>query len=464
MAVDNGFSWLFYAFSGMEYNEEINNWLEQLLKIPNIEPQDRQIIEYTLESAKEGNTYPSWSYYEVSCHYTTPSYKYSLGEVGRAFTNIVEFYRRRRVIDSIYTSAAETNTSDELLQELATIMSEMGESSEYALDLRSRLYRWDYSDEIKRPLSSGIKLGVPEIDDLTNGFQGGNIVTIGGFTGHGKSISCLSVLYKAAAKGKKCAYVSLELPMNTVWLMMEARYMYETKGIHLNSQDLLHHKISGDRLEQIKKHEEQWHRDVRDNIIVVDESFFSKETFMDTARLRSMWKMFDEVLGGLDLIVLDHVGQLNLMYLERGRGLGNDIIVKLRQSILTYVNSAGEQPVMVFAAQTNRQGMMRAKRNGGHYDLTALSDLNEIERSSSYVCFIYTDEESSQSQQCKMSLAKHRFGAPLPEPVVVSFLPGVLTIGETVEAMSLTDDFGDMDGVDFGGGGLSADLNAILDL
>lgn len=460
--MDSSFSIYFYSCANKNSHTDMDNWLEQFLKIPNLGRDDREVLQYTLEASREGGFYPPWDYY--SKFYSVPDHTYNIGELAAQFPRIVEFYRRRRMIDDITTSMSTTGTTAELSMALQKLLDDLGGDSSSALSLRSRLSRWTYTMEILRPYSAGIKLGIPEIDDLTNGFQSGNIVTIGGFTGHGKSQMCLSTLYKAASQGKKCVYVSLELPANSVWLMLETRYMYEVKGIHLNSQDLLHHKVSGDRLEQIKKFESSWESDVQKNIHIIDESFFSKEVFMDTDRLREVWSVLDADLGGLDLIVIDHVGQLDLMYTERGQGLGNKIIVKLRQSLLSYVNSEGNQPVMLFAAQTNRQGFKRAERNGGRYDTTALSDLNEIERSSSYICFIFSDGESCQSQQCKVCMTKHRFGAPLPEPVVTTFLPGVCTIGETIEAMSLTDDFSTLDGASFGGSGLSDDLNGSVDV
>lgn len=457
--MDGNFSVFFYSCANKASHPEVNNWLTQFLKLPNLANDDKTLLQYTLDCAAVG-AYPPWDYY--SRYYTTtPDHKYNLAELGVAFKSIVEYYRRQRIVRQLMETASMTDDSESMLAQLREVL-----ASDHGLgvegDITDGLGIWTYTDEMARPLAEGIKLGIPEIDDLTNGFQGGNVATIAGHTGSGKSISVLSTLYKAASKGKKCLYISLELPVKTVWLMLEARYMYEVHGIRLNYSELLHHKLSGDKQAKVASFEEEWRSTVGKNICIVDDTKFPQNVLMDVGLIRKRWEAFDSYLGGLDLICLDHVGQLQLLYQERGVGLGNAIIVKLRQSIVSYVTSTGDQPCLLFACQTNREGWYRATKNGGLYDLRAISDLNEVERSSSYVTFIFTEPTASETQECKYCMLKHRFGAPLPTPVVASFLPGIVTVGETMENVTLTDEFAGMDGMEFGGG--SGDLTSVIDI
>ena len=86
--------------------------------------------------------------------------------------------------------------------------------------------------------------------------------------------------------------------------------------------------------------------------------------------------------------------------------------------------------------QTNRQGLQRAQRRNGKYDLQAISDLNEVERSSFYCIFMYTSDDMKLLQETKIMLLKHRLGALVTEPVSISFNPAVFVVGETVETVS----------------------------
>lgn len=457
--MDSNFAVFFYSCAGKKAHVEINNWFTQFLKLPYLDKGDRGLLEYTLECAAVG-AYPPWDYY--SRYYSVvPDHKYNIGELGVAFRRVVEYYQRQRLVRQLMEVASTTDDSAGMVAKLREVLADSDGGSDDA-ELIERLTCWSYSDELKRPLVEGVKLGVPEIDDLTNGFRGGSVATIAGFTGSGKTISVLSTLYKAASKGKKCVYVSLELPVKDVWLMLEARFMYEAHGIRLNYTELLHHKLSGDKQSKVLSFEDDWKSTVAKNICIVDESFFPKEVFMDVESIRQRWALFEKVLGGLDLICLDHVGQLQLLYQERGVGLGNAIIVKLRQSIMTYLNGSGELPALIFACQTNREGYDRACRHKGLYDLRAISDLNEVERSSAYVVFIFTEATASETQECQYCMIKHRYGAPLPTTVVAPFLPAVVTVGDTVESITLSDEFAGMDGMEFGGG--SGDLGSVINI
>ena len=83
--------------------------------------------------------------------------------------------------------------------------------------------------------------------------------------------------------------------------------------------------------------------------------------------------------------------------------------------------------------------------------MQAISDLNEVERSSSYVLFMYTSDDMKVVQETKISLSKNRLGSVTTEPITTSFNPSVCVVGSTIEKIEITDDiFGGMDQFDFG--------------
>ena len=228
--------------------------------------------------------------------------------------------------------------------------------------------------------------------------------------------------------------------------------MYSVMGISLNSQDLLFHKLSGDKKQKVLAAEGDFKRDICQNVLVVDTSIFTQDVMTDVSRLRQLYQTLCRVMGGLDMIVYDHVNQLDLLFQgKNGTGLGNQILVKLREAGKTSPGVGGILPSTIFAVQCNREGYKRARKRGGVYDMTAIGDLSEVERTSSYVVFLYADEMSGETQEFKVMMAKHRLGRILPEPVTVSFLPGVCCIGESVEMVSFDGDFAAM-GDAFGGG------------
>lgn len=445
-----GFEVFFYKCAGHKSHPDFDDWFTRFLELPNLSSQDRTILQYTLDCSAVG-IYPPWDYY--SRYYSAPDHQYNLGELGVAFLDISDMYRRMALMGTVTAAGTESlrfkDYREELKKAIAATEDEVSDLSDI------KFTKWDFAEEVKRPYTEGIKLGVPEIDDLTNGFQSSTIASICAYTGQGKSTLCLSSLYKAARSGRKCLYVSLELDPNIVWLMFQTRFLYEEKGLSVNSQDLIFHKLSGDKQAAVLASNDEFHKLVGDNITILDLSTFTKGVFMDPSKIIAVYEATSKYLGGLDIICYDHITQLNALFVERGQSLGNTIIVNLRAAGLSYTNQANVHPVTIFAVQCNRQGFTRAGRRNGQYDLMSISDLNEIERSSTYCIFLYTPPDLADAQETRVCMLKHRLGRVLPEPVTTQFLPGVLLVGSNVENISYEDEFAaisDGGGV-FGGGG-----------
>ena len=164
---------------------------------------------------------------------------------------------------------------------------------------------------------------------------------------------------------------------------------------------------------------------VKPRLKIVDEALLSKQFISDYQFIKVVYADLAEKLGGrLDLVVYDHVGQIELMHPEKG----NATLRNITSAGKSFMNSDGSFPVTLWACQTNRTGYERALRRQGKYDLLAIGDLNEVERSSSYVIFLFKENEAVV-QELKITMAKHRFGALIPEPVSVAFNPAVYTVG-----------------------------------
>lgn len=453
----------FFVCAGHSAHPDFDSWFGGFLKIPNLSALDRSVLEYTVSCSESGGTYPAWDYY--SQYYVAPARRLNRGELAVGYTAILEGYGRLQLSGDVTEAIGTTQSKGELLARLRGIVSEadassVGDAVEYT--------PWSYKRDLDRPITEGIMLGIPEIDTVTNGFQQGQIASICGFTGSGKTQLCLSTLYRAAASGKKCLYISLELDPKTVQLMLQTRWMYSEKGHQLNSQDLMFHKLSGERKQQAIDLSDEFENTFSRNVMVVDSTWFPKDVMMDTEAIKRVYAKCERHMGGLDLIILDHVNRLQLLYTDKGRGLGNEIIVKLCDAGLTFKTLEGKLPTTIFAVQTNRAGWTQASKNGGRYSLTAISDLNEVERSSAYCVFIFTDMMSGESQEAKICMPKHRFGSVVPEPVTTTFMPQVVVVGDVVSDISYEDAFSSL-GSDFGGGfgggsSLESDLKASLEL
>ncbi len=438
-----------FSISGNSDIPEITELLERWYESPLVPKNYKDVLKYTLDIVREGGHYPAKDYYELYFQ-DTGQYYASVTELLHYAKIADDYFERVHLQEEVTKIFNSAKSADDMRSSLTAVLDSSSEGVEDA-EFSPKLY----SDLDDMPHSEGIKTGLGPIDQLTNGFQPTMVATIAAFTGHGKSTCWNSILFKSALSGKKVVNLSLELAPQLVWLQLEARYMYEVKNLQITSTDLIQRKLSKEMKAKVKSFEEDFRRDIVSNVLIVDSSVLKKEMKRSSTAWINLYKKWDKRLGGLDLVIHDHVGQYERLFPEEG----NNIIKMITDATVRFRSRKGTGVVSGFACQANREGFKRASRNRGVYDLTAISDLNEIERASSYVVFLYTPEESMLSQETIVTMAKHRLGGILSEPTPVAFIPSVSIVGSNVDQISYEDDLSSLDS-DFGSfNGLDGDFD-----
>lgn len=427
----------YYSIAGKKTNQTINDLIEGFLSADYIEQEDKKILKHTLAVAEEGN-YPSSEYYQNFYEVSALTYR-SLAEIKNYCKATHEFYERQALTTALVSSINDDCSLQDLKNKILTLVDSSPAVKEEE-DTKQYLYG------SKEEKVEGIKSGIPELDEVTYGFQPGTMAFISAFTGEGKTTLCDSITFKNVLEGKKACILSLELAPDLVWLMFEARYMFQVKNLQVTTQDFIMHRIPSDILEDVVKYEEDFKKDIMSNLIILDESYITKQQLLNYRALSAVYRDIADRLGGLDIILVDHVGQFELLFPDNG----NAIVKSYQSMIKTFKDHRGVRPIGIFAVQANRQGKLRATKRQGVYDLQAISDMNECERSATYVVFLYSSDDMKVMGEVKLTLAKHRLGSIITEPVTVSFNPALMTVGESVESATMTDeDFNNM-GIDFG--------------
>lgn len=420
----------YYSIAGKKANTTVTSVLVELLSADYIPDSDKKIIKHALKVSEKGN-YPSREYF--SSFYPQPEFTYSkLAEILTYVDSLKDFYKSQHIRSKVLKSINETATYQELVDALASVI----ETSSGSVDDFNEFKPTLYSDEEGKPRSEGIKTGITEIDDITSGFQEGTVGSICAFTGEGKSTCWSSILFKNALQGKKCVLVSLEMVPRITWLQLQARYLYEVKGVEVTAQDLLFHKLTSEKAIQVAKYDEDFRRDIQANVLIVDESVLSKSIIKDYRQISILYSKFQQSIGGLDMVIWDHVGQIELMFPD----YGNIAIKAITSATKTWTSSKGTKVFTGLAVQCNREGRKRAARRNGQYDLQAISDLNEIERSCSYIVFLFTSEDAKILQETSVMMLKNRLGAVLSEPTTINFNPAIITVGSNVETLVATEE------------------------
>lgn len=420
----------FYSIAGLKQSNLIDDMLYNMSTLPFINPKDRNIADYCLKCAEHGN-YPSADYF-ANLYDKPQSIPKTEAEIVLHYKSTVDFYSRQDWLKNATKIINETSTTSDLLSGISRLINDTETTTDAEFnfdDCKPELY-----GDVDKPLDSGLMTGIDDLDTVTNGFQRGTVVSICGFTGHGKSTACNSMAYHNIVNGKKALILSIELPPDMVWKQFETRYMFE-RELSVDVHNMEHHTLESSVGESVISLEPDFKRDVVPNLLVIDESKITKKIMLDYRKINKLFKAAERKLGGLDMVIVDHVGQLELLYPESG----NIILKQLTSAAKTFKNENDEKIVMVWAVQCNREGNRRAIRREGQYDLQAIADLNEVERSSSYCVFLYTSDAMKITQETKVSMLKNRLGVPIPVPFVTSFTPSVVMVGKKFDRANMSD-------------------------
>lgn len=420
----------FYSIAGLKQSIPIDDMLYNMSSLPFINQKDKNVADYCLKCAEHGN-YPSADYF-ANLYDKPESIAKTEAEIVLHYKSMVDFYLRQTLLKNATKVINETSTSSDLLNGLSRLVNDTETTTDAEFnfdDCKPELY-----GDVDKPLESGLMTGIDELDQTTNGFQRGTVVSFCAFTGHGKTTLCDSTAYTNIASGKKVMILSIELPPDMVWKQFETRYMFE-RELAVDVHNMEHHTLDSSVGELVVSLEPDFKRDVVPNLLIIDESKITKKVMTDYRKINKLFKAAERKMGGLDMVIVDHVGQLELLYPETG----NIILKQLTSAAKTFKNENGEKIVMVWAVQCNREGNRRAIRREGQYDLQAIADLNEVERSSSYCVFLYTSDAMKITQETKVSMLKNRLGVPIPVPFKTSFTPSVMMVGKKFDRADMND-------------------------
>ena len=215
--------------------------------------------------------------------------------------------------------------------------------------------------------------------------------------------------------------------------------------------------------------EPEYRRVIEPNLHILDESKW--KTYSESEILDALIEIDDE--KPIDAIFIDHVGELAFHSpLYNGNNVGaiiNKYVAFFRQISICFGKKDGETRGLssILLAQTNRTGYKQARqqfrkltqvtrpgnRNNNQqqltgqiegYNLTALSDANELERCSTAVLSVYSDEDLKNANTAYVQLLKTRYGSSVP-PIPVDIEPSTYLFGNvaTVDESELSVDLVD---------------------
>ncbi|WDU82812.1 replicative DNA helicase [Caloramator sp. Dgby_cultured_2] len=276
---------------------------------------------------------------------------------------------------------------DEMQKALLDISNGEDEQLETDEDLFSKTF--NYIDEQKGRDILGLKSDITDLDKALNGFQKGRLYIIAGRPGMGKSAVALNIVQNIS-KTKYVLYYSLEMTKEELGIRRLAMYS----------------KLDSQKLERGQLNDKEWVK-LADSCNILSRQkciTYAKAGIHINDIVKQAKKL--KMQGKLDLLVVDHIGRLNL------RGLGDSLREKITNVCIILKNLAMELDIPVIAlSQLNRNPDARQDKR------PSLSDLKEssgIEENADVILLLYRDEyynyDSKDKKTIEVNIAKNRNG------------------------------------------------------
>jgi replicative DNA helicase len=335
------------------------------------------------------------------------AYVHSLPTVVPAVGNVLNY---ARIVKDHALLRRVLSTTREIQQE---VLSQSGDPRQLIERAESRLFRIGHEDGVGEMKSieavlheeidkleelsrkdvglTGTPSGFSDLDDLTGGFQGGNLIVIAARPSMGKSAMATNIAENAAVNhGRPVALFSLEMSET------ELAHRFIASQAKLSSDELRKGRVKADRWPKVLKAVE---RLARAPLYIDDSSDIGiLEIRAKARRLHAR--------NELGLVIVDY------LQLMRPEGRADSRVEQIGQMSRGLKILARELEIPVIAvSQLSRAVESR------HPPIPMLSDLREsgqIEQDADLVMFIYRDEyynrESERPGEADVILAKHRNG------------------------------------------------------
>ena len=269
----------------------------------------------------------------------------------------------------------------------------------------------------------GIPSKFRQLNQLTGGYRKGNLYTVAGRPGMGKSLFLVNEAYHQASVGFKTVIFSLEMPASEVTTRIFSL------GTQIESYKFDKNILTNDERLVIEKF---IHNNFHNNIFIDDSGGIDLMYITSQIkRIKNKNENIDKSKKGVDIVYIDYLQLIKLDRDNRNEGLGQ--ITRSLKSLAKALDIC-----IVIFSQLNRQVENRA--GDRRPQLSDLKESGSIEEDSDVVLFLYrpeyyniTETETGESTKglIEVITSKNRQGGK--DSSFMRFLPTISTIVESRE-------------------------------
>lgn len=295
-----------------------------------------------------------------------------------------------------------------------------------------------YDERKSNPASAfGIMTGYTCLDSRVGGVRRKQLYIHAGFANHLKSTFSMNLAVNAVVRGYNVLFFSAEMDATDLFYLAVAIHSGNPKfrkpgtSLVLDSKDLVNGTLSRPELED---QFDLVRNDLADSpdhgtLRIIDSSEFSTfgSVMQRTVREHSV--------EPVDVLWVDYLTRLPLdaKYARTDHVHGMNLtIAEAKQFAMSFGDGQGLAVCTPF--QVNREGMRRAKTNGGRLDATHLGQYNAAEKEADWITYTWFGEVERRESSCKLGMIKSRHSELMLDPVDLYYDEHSRRIEETLTA------------------------------
>lgn len=274
----------------------------------------------------------------------------------------------------------------------------------------------------------GISLLSDQLNEITGGIHKGNICTVVGSPGSMKTTYTMNICYEAIKNGENVCFLSLEESPFSLYSKLLSRVALDLNK-QFSVQDIIQHNLTKEEEKVLKNEVYPYLENLPGSLFILGEndledlSFSSIENKLNLVDKLIKDKNEDEN-SGISILVVDHLQMLKYVSTttKDEYQVMNQYVAYFRKLSKQFLEESREV-LVILISQTNREGISHARKKDGSYLLHQIAEASELERASSYIVSVYTDELLQMSKMIKLGAIKLR-GSSLPIGTINTYADG----------------------------------------
>lgn len=347
------------------------------------------------------------------------------------YTNLYVNQLKHRAFSEKLMDAADTVRTQGLTQEVINTIYQYAEMN-HAEEKEYQSIADTFAEEYKnKETTKGISFLCPELDKNTGGIQPGSICTILGGSGNMKTTYASNIIFNAMKEGSNILFLSMEETPFQLYQKLLSRASIDL-GKPLQHQDIIQRKLTEKDEEVLIKEVYPHFTSFKGKLYLLGEGDLPDYSFIT---LENKFKEIDkkaqaETDHGIDIVVVDHIQLLKFAVPGAEMSATNMYVSFFRQQSLNWLHS-GRQIIFILLSQANREGIAYSKKHDGQYMMQHVAEASEVERASSYIITVFTDDMVQITKLLKVGAIKLR-SSQLPMNTIQIYADGAYyQVGDT---------------------------------